>query len=169
MSVPSSGPVSLADIRSEFGAPAGTPLHDFVRGGSWVPETATNSGAPAAPPVSIDDLRGASAAAAPPATSFYVTAPAIFRSVSLGGQSYWSGQVGGSTATPHNATGSVSFSWAWVDNTPNFTVVGSGSATLLVNASNLPQGRYTATVRVTAKDSSGSATADVSVTLNVGP
>lgn len=61
MSVPSSGAVSLSDIRGEFDAPAGTPLHDFVRGGRWVPDISANSGVPTSAPVSIDDLRGATA------------------------------------------------------------------------------------------------------------
>lgn len=63
MAVPTSGAVSLADIRREFGASAGTPLHAFVRGGSYVPDISENSGVPTSPPISIDDLRGARAAA----------------------------------------------------------------------------------------------------------
>ena len=61
MSIPTSGAVTLADIIAEFGGATTQPLHDYVRGGSYVPNTATNAGVPISPPITIDDLRGASA------------------------------------------------------------------------------------------------------------
>ena len=61
MTIPTSGAVSLADIRAEFGGGTTTPLHSYVRGGSYVPNTPGNSGVPTSPPITIDDLRGASA------------------------------------------------------------------------------------------------------------
>ena len=60
MTIPTSGAVSLADIRAEFGGGTTTPLHGYVRGGSYVPNTLGNSGVPTSPPITIDDLRGAS-------------------------------------------------------------------------------------------------------------
>ena len=61
MTIPTSGAVTLAMIRSEFGGGTTTPLHSYVRGGSYVPNTTGNSGVPTSPPITIDDLRGASA------------------------------------------------------------------------------------------------------------
>jgi len=57
MAVPSNP--KLTDVYAEFGAPAGTPLTAFVRGGSWVPNTAANAGVPTAPPISLSQLAGA--------------------------------------------------------------------------------------------------------------
>lgn len=54
-------PLSLTEIYTEFGAPLGTPLSEFVRGGAWVPDTAENAGVPTTVPISILDLLGASA------------------------------------------------------------------------------------------------------------
>lgn len=61
MSIPTTGAVTLAMIRAEFGGSTTTPLHSYVRGGSYVPNTPGNSGVPTSPPITIDDLRGASA------------------------------------------------------------------------------------------------------------
>lgn len=52
-------PTSLAQVRAVFGAPAGTPLHDFVRGGTWVPNISQNAGVPTAPPIRLAQLAGA--------------------------------------------------------------------------------------------------------------
>lgn len=52
-------PTSLAQVRAVFGAPAGTPLHAFVRGGAWVPNIAANNGVPTAPPIRLAQLAGA--------------------------------------------------------------------------------------------------------------
>lgn len=52
-------PVSLAAVRAEFGAPAGTPLSAFVRGGTWVPDIAQNAGVPTTPPIRLAQLAGA--------------------------------------------------------------------------------------------------------------
>ncbi|HWB38413.1 MAG TPA: hypothetical protein VHA75_20545, partial [Rugosimonospora sp.] len=49
----------LSDVYTEFGAPAGTRLTAFVRGGAWVPNTAANAGVPTAPPISLSQLAGA--------------------------------------------------------------------------------------------------------------
>lgn len=59
MAVVPGPPTSLADVRAVFGAPAGTPLHDFVRGGAWVPNIPQNAGVPMAPPIRLAQLAGA--------------------------------------------------------------------------------------------------------------
>lgn len=52
-------PVRLLDVCSVFGAPAGTPLHDFVRGGRWVPNIAQNNNVPTGLPIRLAQLAGA--------------------------------------------------------------------------------------------------------------
>lgn len=61
MTLPASLPISLAQIQTEFGAPAGTALGQFLRGGIYVPNTAQNLGVPTALPISISQFVGAGA------------------------------------------------------------------------------------------------------------
>jgi hypothetical protein len=49
----------MGQMRSVFGAPAGTPLNQFVRGGRWVPDVPQNAGVPTAPPIRLAQLAGA--------------------------------------------------------------------------------------------------------------
>jgi hypothetical protein len=52
-------PTALSDVRSVFGAPAGTPLHAFVRNGAYVPDIPQNANVPTAPPIRLASLAGA--------------------------------------------------------------------------------------------------------------
>jgi len=52
-------PISLANVRAEYGAPLGTALGAFVRGGAWVPDTSQNIAVPTAKPIALRDLLGA--------------------------------------------------------------------------------------------------------------
>lgn len=54
-------PISLADVRAEYGAPLGTSLGAFVRGGAWVPDSPGNSGVPTVKPIALGDLLGSAA------------------------------------------------------------------------------------------------------------
>lgn len=62
MPLPTTGNLSLSQVRTEFGALATTPLSAFVRGGAWVPDFPANAGVPVALPISLRQLLGASAA-----------------------------------------------------------------------------------------------------------
>ncbi len=53
-------PISLADVRAEYGAPFGTSLGAFVRGGAFVPDSPGNVGVPTAKPIALGDLLGSS-------------------------------------------------------------------------------------------------------------
>jgi hypothetical protein len=59
MTLPTVPPLTLIEIQNEFGAPLGTPLSAFLRGGAWVPDIAQNSGVPTTLPIAILDLLGA--------------------------------------------------------------------------------------------------------------
>ena len=54
-------PISLADVRAEYGAPLPTPLGAFVRGGAFVPDSPGNVGVPTAKPIALGDLLGSAA------------------------------------------------------------------------------------------------------------
>lgn len=78
MTLPASGNLSMSAILAEFGAPPGTPLTAFLRGGAWVPNTPINVGVPTSLPISIRNLLGASATPAPPPINF--TSASLFGS-----------------------------------------------------------------------------------------
>lgn len=61
MTLQGSKPIALTDIEAEFGAPSGTPLSAFVRGGAWVPDSAANANVPTSPPIKLTDFLGAEA------------------------------------------------------------------------------------------------------------
>ena len=58
MTLQATPPITLGDVQAEYGAPSGTPLGAFVRGGAWVPDNAVNSGVPTSVPISLGDLLG---------------------------------------------------------------------------------------------------------------
>ena len=62
MALTATPPITLSAVCTEFGAPAGTPLAAFLRGGVYVPDTPTNAAVPAALPIALLDLLGASSA-----------------------------------------------------------------------------------------------------------
>ena len=60
MALPGSGTdISLIDIDTEFSGPASPALTDFYRGGTYVPDTPTNSGVPTSGNISIRDFENA--------------------------------------------------------------------------------------------------------------
>jgi len=63
MALPASPPISLGQVCTEFGAPAGTNLGAFLRGGDHVPNSPANQNVPTSLPISLGQLCGASAQA----------------------------------------------------------------------------------------------------------
>ncbi len=59
MALPSSGVLTLDDIQTEFGGTNPIDLSDYYRGGSLVPDTATNAGIPTSGVISVTDFYGA--------------------------------------------------------------------------------------------------------------
>jgi hypothetical protein len=49
----------MAQMRSVFGAPANTPLHNFNRGGPWVPNVPANANVPTSGQIRLAQLAGA--------------------------------------------------------------------------------------------------------------
>ena len=60
MALPTSPPISLNDIKAEFGATGSRSLTAFYRGGSFVPNIPANSGVPTSGSISLLDFLGAS-------------------------------------------------------------------------------------------------------------
>lgn len=61
MALQSSGTITLAQIQTEFGGSNPISLSEYYRGGSLVPDTATNSGIPTSGAIALNDFYGAAA------------------------------------------------------------------------------------------------------------
>lgn len=108
MTLPASRPITLGQVCTEFGAPATTHLGAFLRGGSYVPNTAGNAGVPTSLPITLGDLLGASAA-----TGLSVS----LNRTSLSGIRVGAGSVTtlqSVTATPSGGTPGYTYFWQYV-------------------------------------------------------
>lgn len=157
MALPTSGNLSLSQVRAEFGAPAAIGLAAFLRGGPWVPDTTANAGVPSVLPIGLRQLLGASAV-----VNHSVFAPDIDAgSISPDDPS------GSSTATVSNGIGPFTHSWAWVSGGGGITL--SGQTTQTVTASHTGiTGVFTGVLRDSVTDTGNGgliATWDISVTL----
>lgn len=145
MTLPASRPITLAQVCTEFGAPSNTTLGAFVRGGSWVPNTPTNSGVPTAKPITLGNLLGASAysASASPASVYGAryTTPGTATTNS-------------STVTVTGSAGSITRSWTRVSGDAAISISSSTAATVTWSASMSALTSYrTATWKCTVTDS----------------
>lgn len=158
MALPTSGNLSLSQIQAEFGAPAGTALSVFLRGGAWVPNNTANSGVPTSLPISMRQLLGASAI-----TDHSVSAGSITNVANLGVTAQ-----GSSTATVSDGVGPFTFAWAWLSGGTGITLSGVSTATVTASRNSTSQGSSSGTLRVTVTDTGNGnlvKTADVSVLL----
>lgn len=58
MTLPASGPISLSDIRNEFGGSAPDSLSEYYRGGAYVPNIPANNSIPTSGAISLSDFYG---------------------------------------------------------------------------------------------------------------
>jgi hypothetical protein len=161
MALPTSGNLSLSQVRAEFGAPTTTPLSAFLRGGAWVPDTPANAGVPTALPINLRSLLGASAlithsVQAPQITGFSISPTQA---------------QGSSTAVVSDGIGPFTFAWVWLSGGGGITLTGTATATVTATRTSTSPGSSGGTLRVTATDTgnaNATAIADVLVTLEVG-
>lgn len=157
MTLPASPPITLAQIQAEFGAPAGTGITSFYRGGTYVPNTAPNAGVPTSGSIGLLSLLGASAY-----TPMIVSAP------NVSGDSFpGTNAIFGSSAS--SVTGGLApFTIAWTFQSGTTFTLGSPSSatTTFARPGNPPQGSAgSATYRVTYTDAT-TATAFKDITVN---
>lgn len=151
-------PVKLSNVRSVFGAPTGTHLSAFIRGGAYVPNISANSGVPTATPIKLSQLGGA---------TNYTPVSASMSPTSLTGSG--SGSSGGSSAGPATCTasggsGTITYTWAYVSGST--TIVGSPSGnTCTFRYPTGSTGTITAIWKCTASDGTSSSAPTVSVQL----
>lgn len=152
-------PVSLSAVRAEFGAPAGTPLSAFVRGGAWVPNIAQNNGVPTAPPIRLASLAGAvkyqpvTATAAPTTANGDTTGPNP------------SGIVVSNTVSVTGYGGNAPYTYSWSIISGSVAINTPSSASTYFSAQVFTGNTVTATARCTVSDGTTSGYVDVPVSL----
>lgn len=157
MAVPSNP--KLSDVYAEFGAPAGTGLSQFLRGGPYVPNVAANAGVPTSLPIRLSQLAGA----------------VKYIPISLGGSTVIQGSTCGlpTSQTTYTSGGSItvsggnpgpSISWAYIGGDAS-VVQNVGGLTPQWNSAVNRGASKSATYRITVSDGVSSATRDVTVNL----
>lgn len=106
MALPTSGALSLNDIKGEFGGPAAPSLNDYYAGGTYVPSgtTGTNGAVPSSGAISINNFYGTSAA-----TSLSINISPGDMYTSRSGP----GLVTSSTDTASASGGAGGYTYAW--------------------------------------------------------
>lgn len=126
MALPTSPPISLNQIKTEFGATGSRALTEFYRGGSFVPNTPANSSVPSSGSISLLDFLGASNYTAPTAT-----ATGASGEMQMGPPGDPFANV--TTFSPavcaaSGGTGSFSYLWQRVSGDTAITIVGAGTS-----------------------------------------
>ncbi len=153
MPLPSSGQLSLGDLRNEFGGGNPVYMSQMYRGAGLVPNTPQNANIPTSGTIYLSQFYGASAAQSTPLS---VSAPNVYQQINSGTA------TGSSVATPSGGSGSYP-SITWTNNSTATMSVSGARATFTATRS----GQGSATARV--QDSAGAvATRTITVDLTVG-
>jgi hypothetical protein len=166
MTLPASPPITMAQVRAEFGGTAGvTKLSAYVRSGALVPNYPANSGVPTSVPIKLSDLCGASntppysASAAPTTVTGSRTTPGIATSSNC-------------TCTVTGGGGTKTYNWTRVSGDTTTTAGSPSLATTNFRASCTVSGVHkisvwhcTVTDTVSGVTTTNPATADVDYTL----
>ena len=123
MTLPASGPLSLADIQTEFGGSNPISLSEYYAGGLYVPAgtTGTYGAVPSSGAISIRNFYGTSAATA---LAMTVT-PSVIANIRLGAGSLTSDPATGNAS---GGAGGYTYAWTYVSgdvftiNTPSSSV-----------------------------------------------
>ena len=70
MTLPASGTLKISDLRTEFTGPATSKMTDYYKGGTYVPNTPTNSAVPTSGTIKLSNFYGASSALPAPTGTF---------------------------------------------------------------------------------------------------
>lgn len=161
MAIPSTGPISLRMIQTEFGGSDPFSLFEYYRGGGLVAVNSATLGIPASGAISIDDFRGKAASTG--GSTFTVSvSPASLHAYGTGVVS----TVVPAVATPAGQTGSVTYSWTRVSGDV-LTVSNATSASTTFSATvGIGNQIKSAVYKCTATDSGGHVSSDtVDVTI----
>jgi hypothetical protein len=129
MALPSSPPITLEQVYTEFGAPNGTPLSQFYQGGPWVGTGGANVNVPTAPPIGLLNLLGAASGGT---TSGFIA--------SLSANSSTTAGVAGTTisapviCSTTGGTGAVTYEWSLVSGATGISILSPTSASTRFSA-----------------------------------
>lgn len=160
MTLPSSGPLTLADIQGEFGGSNPISLSEYYAGGGLVPSgtTGTYGAVPSSGAISIQN--------------FYGTSNAVPLSISISPSSLYNSRTGSGSLTSSPATGTASggtgpYTYAWTYVSGNSYTINSPSSATTTFTTSLTAGQLKSGVyRCTVTDSL-SATASATITVEM--
>lgn len=166
MALPTSPPISLNQIKTEFGATGSRALTAFYRGGSFVPNTPANSNVPTSGSISLLNFLGATAYT--PLTASVLPSVVTGTIPTIPGTAFSQP----STATGHGGTGSYTYLWQYVSGDTTIMPDNSPSSSTQVWSKLIsvasPEG--SAVWRCRVSDGTSTAyTPGVSITLSGGP
>lgn len=163
MVMPASVPVTMAQLRTEFGGTAGvTKLSAYVRGGSYVPNTPRNAGVPTSVPVRLNQFVGASK------LQCTISPGSLYASRATPGTA----TTAACTRTVSGATGGTTTLWSRVSGDTGINITSStGSSTTFSGTVNVANPTRTATFkcRVTDTVTNVDSNTNVTVTLEYDP
>lgn len=158
MTLPTSGPLSLNDIQTEFGGSNPISLNEYYAGGANVPAgtTGTYGAVPSSGAISIQN--------------FYGTAKVTALAVSISPSSLYTTRVGAgtvvsapATATASGGSGGYTYAWTYVSGN-SFSVTSPTSASTTFSTSLLAAQYKLGVYRCTVTDSlSNTAHADITI------
>lgn len=160
MALPTSGPISLSMIRTEFGVSGTVSMSQLYRGGGIVPNTSANAAVPTSGTIKFSNLYGATK------VSLSVTATDIYNSVFRGsGDPAYIYMSGTTSTTVTGNVGPVTYSWEKVSGSPSMNISSSTAANPTFSTNVGVNTIEEATWRVTVANSGVTATDTISVSL----
>lgn len=155
-----SNPATLESVYTEFGAPQGTGLSAFLKGGAYVPNTSANASVPTALPIQLSQLAGAVK---------YVNVSASMSPTSIGSscklsQEPWT--IGTAHAIASGGTGSYTYTWS--QQSGSTQIAGSPSGAFCTfSISGAGVSTYNAVWQCVVSDGTSSVTVTVSISMTV--
>lgn len=160
MALPTSGPISLSMIRTEFGVSGTVSMSQLYRGGGIVPNTSANAAVPTSGTIKVSNLYGATK------VSLSVTATDIYNQVFRGSGDPAMIYMSGTTSTTVTGNvGPVTYSWEKVSGSPSMNISSSTAANPTFSANVSANATVVAIWRVTVANSGATATYIISVSL----
>lgn len=156
-----SNPATLESVYAEFGAPQGTQLSAFLKGGTYVPNTSANANVPTALPISLSQLAGAVK---------YVNITASITPTSLSASGHLSAEPIGTATATCNASGgnsSKTYTWSRVSGATQIQASPSGNLCGFSVPTGTGINTYNAVWQCTVSDGVSSASPTVSVQITV--
>lgn len=144
MTLQASGTIAIDDLLSEFGGPTPTPLQDYYRGGSYVPNTSNNNSVPTLGAIALE--------------SFYSASNNIAGSISGGGSVSNTSGTGTFSLSASTNFNTPSYAWTTSAGTLSSTTVAAPTLTLTAAAGASTAATVTCTISCSGKSIAPSTT-----------